>query len=292
MHWADAGKRWLEEKRDKASLVDDIGHLLWLGPHLDHKYLKDISKELIEDIAKKKEAVIKKNGDPIKPATVNRMLALVKSILNKCAKEWGWLNTVPYIRMREENNERVRWITFEQARKLIALLQKKELWHLADMTAFSLLTGLRKSNVLGLEWHRINFEKKFLWVDRSQSKNNNTFSRVLNEEAINILRRWQGKHEQYVFTYRNKSIGECNTRAWRAAVKEAGIEDFHWHDLRHTWASWHVQNGTTLHELYEMGDWESYDMVLRYAHLCNTQIIKVSENISGAKLVQPQLLVA
>lgn len=292
MRWEDAGKRWLEEKREKESLVDDIGHLLWLSPHLNHIYLKDVNKDLIEEIAKIKENTIKKNGKSIKPATVNRMLSVIKSILKKCEKEWGWLNSVPYIRMREENNERVRWITFEQARKLIALLQKEERWHLADMTAFSLLTGLRKGNVKGLEWPRVDFEKRFLWVERSQSKNKNTFSRVLNEDAIHVLRRWCGKHDQYVFTYRNNPIGECNTRAWRAAVKAVGIEDFKWHDLRHTWASWHVQNGTSLHELYEMGDWESYDMVLRYAHLCNSQIIKVSENISGAKLVQPQLLVA
>jgi integrase len=55
--------------------------------------------------------------------------------------------------------------------------------------------------------------------------------------------------------------------AWDKAKRRAGIEDFRFHDLRHTWASWHVQSGTSLPELMELGGWSSYEMVLRYAHL-------------------------
>jgi integrase len=55
--------------------------------------------------------------------------------------------------------------------------------------------------------------------------------------------------------------------AWKRSLKRARIEKFRFHDLRHTWASWHVMNGTTLQELMELGGWKSYEMVLRYAHL-------------------------
>jgi len=55
--------------------------------------------------------------------------------------------------------------------------------------------------------------------------------------------------------------------AWKRSLKRAGIEKFRFHDLRHTWASWHVMNGTTLQELMELGGWKSFEMVLRYAHL-------------------------
>jgi integrase len=58
-----------------------------------------------------------------------------------------------------------------------------------------------------------------------------------------------GKHLEFVFTYKGKSIKQCNTAGWRKALKRAGIENFRWHDLRHTWAFWHVQNGTSLQEL-------------------------------------------
>ena len=55
--------------------------------------------------------------------------------------------------------------------------------------------------------------------------------------------------------------------AWKRSLKRAGIESFRFHDLRHTWASWHVMSGTNLQELMELGGWKSYEMVLRYAHL-------------------------
>jgi integrase len=61
-----------------------------------------------------------------------------------------------------------------------------------------------------------------------------------------------------------------NTKAWRNALKRAGVTDCRWHDLRHTWASWLIQNGTPLFDLQEMGGWKSAAMVRRYAHLAPT----------------------
>ena len=60
-----------------------------------------------------------------------------------------------------------------------------------------------------------------------------------------------------------KQIGSAGKRA----LAKAEIENFRFHDLRHTWASWHVMNGTSLQELMELGGWKSYEMVLRYAYL-------------------------
>jgi len=72
----------------------------------------------------------------------------------------------------------------------------------------------------------------------------------------------------------------ANTKAWRKALRRAGIENFRWHDLRHTWASWHVQNGTPLYVLQEMGAWESEAMVRRYAHLAPATLQRHAERVS------------
>lgn len=81
-----------------------------------------------------------------------------------------------------------------------------------------------------------------------------------------------------MFTYQGRNVNGCNNHAWKKALARAGIENFGWHDLRHTWASWHVQNGTPLHIQQELGGWSSYEMVQRYAHLSPGQLIEYAEN--------------
>ena len=90
----------------------------------------------------------------------------------------------------------------------------------------------------------------------------------------------------FVFTYQGKPVARTTTKAWKKALDRAGIKDFRWHDLRHTWASWHVQNGTTLQELQELGGWSSFEMVLRYAHLAGDHLKGAARRIEGT--ITPQ----
>ena len=105
-----------------------------------------------------------------------------------------------------------------------------------------------------------------------------------------VIKPLQGVHEEFVFTYLGKPVWQVNTKAWRKALKTVGIEDFRWHGLRHTWASWHVQAGTPLHVLQELGGWESTEMIQRYAHLDARQLAKHAANISlfGTNLTHPE----
>ena len=79
----------------------------------------------------------------------------------------------------------------------------------------------------------------------------------LNAEALGLVQKQTREARTHVFSYQGKPIIQVSTKAWYAALERAGIKDFRWHDLRHTWASWHVQNGTPLFALQEMGGWES-----------------------------------
>ena len=72
---------------------------------------------------------------------------------------------------------------------------------------------------------------------------------------------------------------KASTRAWRNCLKRVGIENFRWHDLRHTWASWHVQAGTPLHVLQELRGWASFQMVQKYAHLAPEHLANYADSL-------------
>jgi integrase len=272
--WKEAVVRWFSEMQHKRSLYDDRLHVKWLDKYLGNFYLVDITKDIVDEIAKKKEA------EGVKPATVNRMMALVRAILRKAANEWEWIDKVPLVRMRRVESKRIRWITREEALQLLAVLPP----HLSAMTAFSLATGLRQSNVTGLRWQEVDLVRRHALIHPDQAKMKKAIPVPLNEDAIDVLRSQLGGHNEYVFTYQGKRIIQCSTKAWRAALKRAGIKNFRWHDLRHTWASWHVQSGTSLQELQVLGGWASFDMVLRYAHLSSDHLRTAAERVSVLKL--------
>ena len=85
--------------------------------------------------------------------------------------------------------------------------------------------------------------------------------------ALDVLRRRQGDHPSHVFTYEGNPIVQVNTKAWRNALLRAEIHDFRWHDLRHSFATWHREAGTPTHELQRLGGWKTQSMVERYAHV-------------------------
>jgi len=109
-------------------------------------------------------------------------------------------------------------------------------------------------------------------------------------EAVLVLRKQSGQHERFVFTYFGKRILKANTKAFRNALEKVGIDDCRWHDLRHTWASWHVQNDTPIHVLQELGGWSDIRMVQRYAHLAPEHLSAFAGNISGLRDVTGTVL--
>lgn len=277
--WVDAVMRWLEESQHKRSLVTDKVHLRWLDTYLSDKTLQELSQDAIEHIAKEKEAT------GVAPSSVNRVLEIIRAILRKAKNQWEWIDHIPTIRFRKQNNKRIRWITREEAVRLLNELPP----HLKAMASFTLSTGLRDNNVSQLRWDAVQLENRHALVHPDQSKTKKAIPVPLNREAMKILIAERGKHPKYVFTYKGEPVTRCNNHAWRKALKRAGIEDFRWHDLRHTWASWHVQSGTTLQELQILGGWSSFSMVLRYAHLSSEHLLNAAERICDTNRTHGQI---
>jgi integrase len=130
-----------------------------------------------------------------------------------------------------------------------------------------------------LQWTQVDLVRRVAWIHPDQAKARRAIPVPLNRDAALLLRQRLGKHPMYVFSYHGKRITQVSTKAWYAALEKAGIEDFRWHDLRHTWASWHVQSGTPLFALQEMGGWSSAEMVRRYAHLAADHLSPYAEKL-------------
>lgn len=278
--WNDAVVRWCKEQSHKATAEEDKAKLRWLDQHLGGKELDTINRDMIERISQAKLDGHCSN------ATVNRTLALVRSILRKCVREWQWLDRAPTVRMLKEPTRRIRYLTRPEADRLLAELPP----HLRDMAAFSLASGLRAANVTGLRWSAVDLDRRLAWVHPDEAKARRAIPVPLNGEAVAVLQKQIGKHLEVVFTFKGKPVEQVSTAAWYKALGRAGIANFRWHDLRHTWASWHVQGGTPLNVLQELGGWASYSMVQRYAHLAADHLAPWAERLAnrGTNPSQPQ----
>lgn len=240
----------------------------WLDSHLNNAKLDEINKTKIDAIKSAKQSEGASNG------TVNRMLALLRSILNRARQDWEWLDSTPNMRLLPVKSTRIRWLTSNEANRLLNELPE----HLNAMARFALATGLRESNVTGLQWSQLDMQRRSAWIHADQAKAEKAIGVPLNDEALTVIQQQIGKHDTHVFTYEGKPVTRANNHAWRKALVRAGISDFRWHDLRHTWASWHVQNGTPLQVLKELGGWADLTMVLRYGHLSSKHLEEYAGN--------------
>jgi integrase len=126
------------------------------------------------------------------------------------------------------------------------------------------------------------------WIHPDLAKACKAIPVALNAEAVLLLGELVGKHPTHVFSFHGKPVTQVSTKAWYAALKRAGIKDFRWHDLRHCWASWHVQNGTPLFVLQELGGWASAEMVRRYAHLGAGHLAPYAERLGTLRAVKEE----
>jgi integrase len=275
--WKETVVRFLQETSDKRTHEGDKLKLVWLDAYLGHLTLNDITVSVLDEI---RQAKLKGNCK----STANRYMSFVRSVLNR-AVNWEWLDKAPKVTMFKEPQGRTRFLTIEEVHRLLKELPE----HLQDMVMFTLSCGLRYSNVLKLEWSQVDLKASHVWVAASNSKNGKALSIPLNAQAIAVLTKQIGKHPQLVFTKGGKRIARANGRVWRNALMRAGIKDFRWHDLRHTWASWAVQNGVTVFEIQHLGGWSSSRMVERYAHLSSSHLMAAAKKLDGISYVPATL---
>jgi len=247
--WTERQRVYKTKKIWVRQLVDAFGNL----------NVSDLNSRIIEQWQSER---LKKN----KPSTVNRLTTCLKHMVNK-GVEWGMaseetLKCVRKVKLLEENNKRLRFLTVEECKALIDCCAS----HLRPIVTVALHTGMRRGEILRLKWDQVDLRHHFILLDKT--KNGERREIPINttlEKLFDSIPR--GFESEYVFTDKEgKPYGEVK-HSFQTALKKAGIQDFRFHDLRHTFASHLVMAGIDLTSVKELLGHKSLTMTLRYAHL-------------------------
>jgi len=199
----------------------------------------------------------------VKSATLNREVSLLKRLLN-VAIEWGYLyeNTARQVKPLREDNRRLRYLSKEEIDLLVASACR----HLKPIILVAVNTGMRKGEVFNLKWSHLDLKIRFIEVIKS--KNGEKRVIPINKTLLEVLHGLPRRIDSpYVFPgKKGKKLTDVK-KSFRTAMKKAEIEDFCFHDLRHTFASHLVMAGVPLLTVAELLGHKSIDMTKRYSHL-------------------------
>ncbi len=276
----EAGVRWLKEKSHKRSLEGDVVMLKFWRAKCKGMTLDQITRQWVCD---QLDNLKTRFGRAAAPGTKNRHAAVLRSILRAAEREWEWIERAPAIKTYSEPKKRIAFFTPEQAQKFLSVLPERY----KAPVAFAFLTGLRRSNIFGLRWDQVDLERSFCWIYADQAKAGHNITVPLNADAKRLLEHLKTKRllgQQTVFG----SDWRIPTKTWRNLLRKAELpETLRFHDIRHSFASWHMMAGTDKKTLQELGGWQSPQMLERYVHLSPEHLSKAQERLTGKILGWP-----
>jgi integrase len=245
--------------------------LMRLNPHFSGCLVSDLKRGDVRSY------MAKRQSDGVKLATIQRELCLLSSAINFCKLEFDLSLSNPVAKLGLGHPEhRVRWITREEAARLLCEAERAKRPHLSVFILLALNTGCRRGELLGLEWDRVDFQHHKILLEARHTKTRRRRTVPLNVAALKALERlcgWQCDMllaTPYVFGYERGRIMSFKT-SWRSALRRAGIDDFRIHDLRHTFASWLVMQGVSIYVVRDLLGHASVTQTEIYAHLAPDQ---------------------
>jgi len=200
-----------------------------------------------------------------KPATINREMACLRHIMSK-AVEWDIIERDPFKKGKslhlKENNKRLRFLSEDEITSLINACPP----YLKNVVVCAINTGMRRGEMLSLKWDQV--RNGLIYLNKTKT---NESRQIPINDALNAvfkeIRTEQQLKSKYVFTYQGKRITDSVRVPFSTSMKRAGIVDFRFHDLRHTFASQLLLHGGDLKDVQELLGHKSMTMTLRYAHL-------------------------
>ncbi len=267
--FGQACERYLATKSRKRSLENDTRIVKHLKVELGvDTPLREITADRISEYRSKRLAVVRKVGAgektterPLTAAAINRPLALLRHLLVLAHDEWGAIDTIPRIRLEREPEGRIRWLQPDGEARLLEACAKSRTKHLAAVVRVALETGLRRGELLGLTWDQIDMSRGVIRLADTDTKSGRRREVPMRQELYDVVAALQGDHTGRVWP-----TGDIRT-AFENAVTEAKLDDFHFHDLRHSFASWYIMGGGNPVALQRILGHADRKMTDRYTHL-------------------------
>lgn len=256
------------------------GQLTWWKDNLGEYLLADTTPALIAQYRDKLG-----DGEKIKDehmrrsaATVNRYLAILSHVYTIAVKEWGWVEENPVIKVTKmkEPRGRVRFLSDDERKNLLEECKKSDSSCLYTVVVLALSTGARRMELLGLCWKDIDLNRGVITLH--ETKNGERRILPLAGYALQLIKEYAKVRQlncDLVFPGKSLQNPVDIRTPWETALKRAKIEDFRFHDLRHSAASYLAMNGASLAEIAEILGHKTLQMVKRYSHLSEAHTSKV-----------------
>ena len=249
---------------------DQWSQLTWWKEKIGSCLLADATPSLIAEYRDLLLKEVGPRGKKRSPASTNRYLAALSHAFSIAIKEWGWVNDSPMLKVTKpkEPRGRVRFLDEDERAKLLAACKESKDSFLYPIVIIALSTGARKSEILGLAWGDIDLNRKVAILQRT--KNDERRALPLSGHALAEIKKLSNVRRidtnlLFPDASGKKPIGIRS--AWGRVMKDAGIKDFKFHDLRHSAASYLAMSGASLAEIAEVLGHKTLQMVKRYSHL-------------------------
>lgn len=273
------------------SQAKQTAQLNWWKAEIGAYTLAEVTPALIAETRDKLAKQTTRMGKPTSPATVVRYMAALSHAFTMAVKEWQWLEDSPMRKVRKptEPRGRVRFLSSEERDALLAACKESNYSHLYTIVLLALATGMRQGEILGLTWPVVDLQRGRITLH--ETKNGEIRAVPLVGPALAALKD-HGKVRRLdtdlLFPGRNPQKPIFIRAPWLAAVKAAELEDFRFHDLRHSAASYMLMSGATLGEIASMLGHKQLQMVQRYSHLAEPAAKKVAERMADQFLGSPR----
>jgi integrase len=260
--------------------VNQLHQLEWWKSYLGAFLLSNVEAAQIAEFRDK--LIAPPNGKSV--ATGNRYLAALSHVYSIAFREWGWVdeNPVRKVSRLKEPRGRTRFLDINEQRVLLEACKKSTNPHLLLAVLMAISTGARQMEILGLQWKDVDFDRaQALLV---HTKNGEQRSIPLVPSVLKLL---QERYLQTVprspFVFSNDNYTRPARIHWvfQKTVRQVGLEDFRFHDLRHTAASYLAMSGATLTEIAEILGHKTLQMVKRYSHISIPHTRKVIERMNS-----------